>query len=124
GLVMSSGPLGVAAAQGLAPKAVVAPMAAAAVGDMECTYSSWTLPFTPTITAVAADGRVSLELSDFPEIAGPPPFVTVSNVAATATATYGGESISLTGSQAIAPPTPMADGFPVPTLSAERPGDT
>src|SRR5690606_1850345 len=86
-----------------------------------CTYNDWSLDYDPTITAAGVDGKVELSMSSFPGIAGVPAFVTVKNVAAEAAASYGGEDITLSGSQAVSPSTPLANGFNVPTLSADRP---
>lgn len=88
---------------------------------ISCAYNDWTLDYDPTITAAGVDGKVEVEMSDFPGIAGVPVFVTVKSVSAEATTTYGGETVTLAGSETISPATPLANGFGVPTLSADRP---
>ena len=87
----------------------------------ECKYNAWSLPYSPTITAKGDKGKVEVTMTDFSGIAGVPAFVTVGKVATEATATYGGKTITLAGEHTPATPAPLANGFAVPTMTADRP---
>lgn len=101
---------------------VAAATAASTVtGDWNCSYSTYKLPYAPTVTATNEGGKIKLALSKFPGITGVPASITVKTISATATATIDGKEVTLTGTVTPATAAPLADGYSVPTLEADLP---
>lgn len=86
-----------------------------------CAYQAWNLPYDPAVKLVQDGKNVTVSMDAFPAIVGPPPFVTVTKVVASATGTVGGKTVALSGTKVMDPATPMASGFAVPDMTATLP---